>query len=168
MPASIGKPHLHSLFATFTESRRLCLLFQRFQAVFPLFNALSPLQSRSFSAFTFYRSFTPCLFAVPGDLSRYTPLSVAMPIGRAIRPYSHKIQAESGIKKPSRPLRPFFTHLSSFKAPLTLNPRLIPFFPHISFHKQTITLINSFCAYKKEAKPSLRPVIPRSLRFSFL
>lgn len=126
------KPHLHSLFATFTESRHLCLLFQRFQAVFPLFNALFPLQSRSFSAFTFYRSFTPYLIAATGDLSRYTPLSVAMPIGRAIRPYSRKIQAESGIKKPSRQLRPFFTHLSSFKALSTFSADVLHFFvyPH--------------------------------------
>lgn len=31
-----------------------------------------------------------------------------MPIGRVIRPYSRKIQAESDVKKPSRPLRPCF------------------------------------------------------------
>ena len=101
------KPHRHSLFATFTEGCRLCLLFQRFQAVFPLFNALFPLQSRSFSAFTFYRAL-PLILAVTGDLSRYTPFSVSEPTSRAIRPYSRKIQAESGIKKPSRPLRPCF------------------------------------------------------------
>lgn len=102
------KPHLHSLFATFTESRRLCLLFQRFQAVFPLFNALFPLQSRSFSAFTFYRSFTPYLIAATGDLSRYTPLSVSNTDKQENSTYRDKIQAESGIKKPSRPLRPCF------------------------------------------------------------
>lgn len=149
------KPHRHSLFATFTESRLLCLLFQRFQAVFPLFNALFPLQSRSFSAFTFYNSFTPYLIAVTGDLSRYTPLSVSNTDKQGNSTYRDKIQAESGIKKPSRPLRPcfrvtfhpfpsgkgffscdrrrhpFFTHLSSFKAPLSLNNRSTHFHAHL-------------------------------------
>lgn len=186
------KPHRHSLFATFTESRRLCLLFQRFQALFPLFNALSYSQSRSFSAFTFYRSFTPFLIAVTGDLSRYTPFSVSNTDKQGNSTYRDKIQAESGIKKPSRPLRPcfrvtfhpfpsrkgffscdrrrhpFFTHLSSFKALSTFSADVLHF-SHIPLHKQTITPpLNPFCAYKKEAKPSLRPVIPRSLRFSFL
>jgi len=101
-------PHRHSLFATFTESCRLCLLFQRFQAVFPLFNALFLLQSRSFSAFTFYRSFTPYLIAVTSDFSRYTPFSVSHTDKQGNSTYRDKIQAERDVKKPSRPLRPCF------------------------------------------------------------
>ena len=146
------KPHLHSLFATFTESRHLCLLFQRFQAVFPLFNALFPLQSRSFSAFIFYRSFTPYLIAVTGDLSRYTPLSVSNTDKQGNSTYRDKIQAESSIKKPSRPLRPCFRfsiRLKLIYANVSIFPvkrrffscdrRRHPFFTHLSSFKALST-----------------------------
>lgn len=184
------KPHRHSLFATFTEGCRLCLLFQRFQAVFPLFNALFPLQSRSFSAFTFYRSFTPYLIAVTGDLSRYTPLSVSNTDKQENSTHRDKIQAESGIKKPSRPLRPrfrFFIRLKllfasrfilsrqekAFSPAIGDSARFLRIFLHLRRHYRLITATPTFphiSFHEQTITPPLNPFCAykkeRSLSFA--